>query len=389
MDGVTSKALVVSLSDLRKDPRVTREIDWLASEGWTVDSLGLGSKPTSTMRDHFEMARLAKWANSLVGKGLIHSFLPYAKRFNLLIESRIPREVSDRVRRGEYDLVLFNDLYFMPWISNKATFSPQRNTRAHLDLHEFHPPELAAGSSWRFLVNGYYRWQRRFVGSPRFRSRSVVANGIADLYAEEFGVPKPTVIRNAPPYTEQPPSPVNPDRIELLFHGTAAWPRGLNQLIEAVRQLDARFALTFMLTGPQDIVAELRTMVEDLGDRVTFAAPVAMGDVTSAINAYDLEVMFYPPTTDNLRFALPNKLFEAVQGRLGIVIGASPMMAEIIEQYSNGIIADGWEAKDLATALNGLTPSHVVAMKAASALAAQELNAEREKESFLRSIQSQ
>ncbi len=378
-------ALVVCLSDLENDPRVVREIEWLAAEGWVVDTLGLGKSPSPVVRDHFEIQPAPAWTRPLPVRGAILSFLPFAARFRVLEESGIPTAATARVENAGYELVIMNDIDLLPWAARTTTRARRiREVRCHLDLHEFHPRDLPEGTAYRFLMTGYHRWLRHFIGDPAFTSRSVVAGGIGQLYASEFHVPVPGIVRNSPPYIEQSPTPVNAEAINLIYHGHAAWARGLGVLIEAMRLLEKRFVLHLMLTGSTQVKAELETMAGDLGDRVTFLPAVPLRDVSGALNRFDLEVMFFPPTTQNLRYALPNKLFEAVQGRLGLVIGESPSMVEIVDERANGVVVSGWRPEDLADRLNRLGADEITAMKAASDRAAHDLSSEGERLAFLR-----
>src|SRR5690554_1163750 len=92
-------ALVISQSDLPSDPRVTRQIEWLTSEGWTVDSLGLGDKPAG-VRDHFAMTPAPAWTRSALAKTFIHLALPFRVRFRVLSESRLSAEAAERIGAG-------------------------------------------------------------------------------------------------------------------------------------------------------------------------------------------------------------------------------------------------------------------------------------------------
>jgi hypothetical protein len=138
-----------------------------------------------------------------------------------------------------------------------------------------------------------------------------------------------------------------------------------------------------MLTGPQEERDRLRELLEPHASRVEYHDPVAVTDIASRINEWDVEIIFFPPIRTNLRHALPNKFFEAVQGRLAVVAGESPDLAELIEHYGIGAIVSGWSARDLAATDNALTADDVRTMKAATARAARELTAEREREAFL------
>lgn len=141
-----------------------------------------------------------------------------------------------------------------------------------------------------------------------------------------------------------------------------------------------------MLVGSDETINKYRDHAAGLEGRVHFVPPVPMQTLAQAINDYDLEVMFYPPLNKNLEFALPNKLFEAVQGRLGLVIGESPAMTDLIHQYDNGVVVSGWTGEDLARALNALTEREVHRMKDASSAAARELSAETESAIFFAAV---
>lgn len=386
-DSPRRRVLIACWSKLEVDPRILRQIRWLSDVGWIVDTLGEGATPGPEVRTHFSMAGEPRWLGSRFVKGLMLVLLPFPARFRSFVEARIPRAATFAVARGEYDLIVVNDIDFLPWAIRTTTAARRvREMDAHLDLHEYHTRDLPDGTSLRPLMNGYWRWLRRKIASPAFTTRSTVANGIADLYASEFGVARPSIVRNCPDYVDQQPSSVSDDRVRLLYHGNAAWERGLRPLMDSVPLLDERFRLTMMLTGDPAVKLELEAMAATSNGRVEVIAPVPMSQVSLAINSFDLEIMVYPPDSENLRFALPNKLFEAIQGRLGLVIGNSPSMTELVGEFDNGVMVDGWEGQDVARAINGLTRKRITEMKNASHACAGQLNSEVEGTRFLQAI---
>ncbi|MEV1129864.1 glycosyltransferase [Agromyces sp. NPDC049794] len=392
-DRPTKAALVVCYSNLATDPRVVRQIDWLVGAGWQVDTLGLGPTPRPDVRHHFPMTELPRLLTSSLIRGVVHALLPKPTRFDVLLGSRIPAQLRPRrgVRgSGPYDLVLVNDIDLLPWAlaHGPALVSDDPGARIHLDVHEYHrwAPSPETPFATRALMGGYHRWTTAMIGSPAITSRSTVADGIADLYAADFGIDRPSIVRNSPGYVELAPRAVDPERIELVYHGNAEMARGLDLLIDAVRLLDERYHLNLMLTGSADGRARLRELTRDLGDRVEFHDPVPMADVPAKLNAFDLEVIFYPPTSPNFLHSFPNKFFEAVQGRIGVVIGGSPSMEAIVRRYGNGIIVDGWTAADLARTLNETTVDRIDAAKRAADACAHDLNSDVEGAVFLREV---
>jgi len=271
-------------------------------------------------------------------------------------------------------------------MTNKKTFPPSATAaHIHLDIHEYFPHDIPLVTRGRFLMNGFYRWGRKLIGHPLIASRSVAA-GMADQYAKEFDIPRPLLVRNCPPHIEQVPSPVNPERIELIHHGIAAWQRGFKEMVDAMRLVDDRFLLTFMLAGNARIITELKDYIGDQKDRIFVVPPVPMATLSAEVNKYDAEVMFFPPRTQNAVFGLPNKIFEAIQGRLALVIGPTALMVDIVEEAGNGVISHDWSAEALAEAINSLTAENIVAMKEASHRVAPLYSADKEKEVFFQSF---
>lgn len=370
------------MSPLARDPRVLREIDWLLSDDWTVDTLGMGPIPNPRVREHFETGEPPAWTGSRVAKGLIHTLLPYRTRFRILLASLIPPRLA--ARRGAYDLIVVNDVDLVPWMVDMGPCLLTANGRMHLDLHEWYPAEPGPPADLTArLIRGYQAWVTDQLASPAFASRSTVSPGLGDLYVERYGVPAPVIIRSAPAYEEMVPSPVDPDAIELAYHGNADLTRGLGLFAGALALLEPRFRLNLMLTGPEDERQALRDLLAPHASRVRYHDPVPVTGIAQRINEWDLEIIFFPPIRTNLLYTLPNKFFEAVQGRLGVVAGENVDLAAAVREHGVGTVVPGWTAADLAAGINSLTVDDIVAMKAATREAARALSAERERDRFL------
>ncbi|QJW36094.1 glycosyltransferase [Cellulosimicrobium protaetiae] len=387
----TRSALVLSYSVIESDPRVRRQVDWLAGAGWEVDTLGLGGRPTPAVRDHFALEAPSRWVTTRAGVLAAQLVLPARVRFRRQVVDRIPRAAQERLRSGRYDLVVFNETEFGPLLADPSVFTPAaRRARLHLDLHEYHNPAQRRQTLGARITGSHYRWVRGFIGHPAFTSRSVVNAPIGRLYVDEFGVDALVPVRNIPPFVDQEPSPVDPGEIRLLFHGLASWKRGFDAILDAMRVLPEHFSMTFMLMPNPAVEARLRESIaaHPAAARIRIVPPAPMRELAERINEYDLEIIFYRPLERNLEFALPNKFFEAVQGRLGVVVGESPAMAEIVRELGIGVVVPGFDAADLAASLADLTIADVVRLKAASHRAADVLNAEVEREAFLAAVES-
>ncbi|HEX8399466.1 MAG TPA: hypothetical protein VF644_18675, partial [Pyrinomonadaceae bacterium] len=95
------------------------------------------------------------------------------------------------------------------------------------------------------------------------------------------------------------------------------------------------------------------------------------------------------PTNFNNKYALPNKLFEFIQGRLAICIAPSPEMVRIVKEFDLGIVADDFTPQAIAAAIKSLTTEKITRFKAQSDKSARELSAENNREKFLRLVSNQ
>ena len=96
----------------------------------------------------------------------------------------------------------------------------------------------------------------------------------------------------------------------------------------------------------------------------------------NAIRHYDMGIFLLPPVNFNYENTLPNKLFDFIQARLGIAIGPTPEMAEIVNHYHIGIVSEKFTAESLAEKLNQVTKADIETFKKNTNVAAKELNAE-------------
>jgi len=382
-------ALLAVPSEILNDPRVRREIDWLTGEGYVVDTLGFGPHPTPQVRTHFELLPPTVWESSPWRQLVLHGLMTNAAKFRRIIEQRIPAAAADAVRSGEYDLIVFNDRELAPWSRNTEVFGPIAGTHIHLDMHEYFTGRMRERTPFGFVAWRWQRWLSRRVADQQFTTRSTVSQTLADLYVRDHGMVRPAVVRNMPEYVELEPQTVDPQRIRLIYHGLAHWERGLRDVIDAMDDLDSRFELTFMLTGNPATIAEVRERSARFGNRILFRDPVPVKDISRTINSYDLAVMFYRPISPNIRYSLPNKLFEAAQGRIGVVTGRSVAMLAEHTPYGFGLVVPEWGPAALARALNGLDADGVTQLKQRAHEAARELHAGTDRDVFLGAVGAQ
>jgi glycosyltransferase involved in cell wall biosynthesis len=364
--------LILSFSRLERDPRVQRQISLLADR-YEVTTAGFGPAPHPRVR-HLEIDEDTRaWPSSK--KHLL------TRRYRGAYWSMSAVRAATAVLApeiGAHDVVLANDTNTLPlalWLT------PRKGV--HADLHEYAPREKEHERTWRWFVAPYQRWICRTC-LPAVRSVTTVSPGLAEEYSARFGV-EVDVVTNAAAYEERTPRPTG-SPIRLLHTGVARANRHLESMIEAMRGLGDEVELDFMLVPSEPgYIEQLRDRAVDL-PAVHFRDPVPYDRLVATVAEYDMSLVVFPNSTFNLAHSLPNKLFEAVQGRVAVMVGPSPDMADLVRRYGIGDVLPGADAASIHEALTHLDAGTVDGYKQAAHDAAEELSAEHQVQGWARAI---
>lgn len=361
-----SNVLIISLSDIDSDPRVDRQVSTL-SKHYRVTTAGFGPPGYPEIR-HLTLERP-------VDAGWFRKATSQALRTLRLFRAAYWRHPSIRswqeaLTGQTYDLIIVNDAMCLP-----LAFASFSDTPIVFDAHEYAPSEFELNRAWRHLIRPSIRWIcEKYI--HRTSEGMAVSSGIADLYERNFGGSF-TVITNAPPRAELKPTAVSPERIRLVHWGAADPQRRLELMIQLMEHLDERFTLDLILVPGDAKYIEQLVQTSSTLPRIRFRSPVPMRSLPDFGNNFDLGVFLLPPQHPNQLYTLPNKFFEFVQARLGLVIGPSPEMADLVNTYELGVVASSFVPEDIAATLNGLSASDIAKFKESADDASNFLCAER------------
>jgi glycosyl transferase family 4 len=350
---VRKRILCVSFSDIGADSRVLRQLDVLAELG-EVTTLGYGHRPAAAT-EHLEVgAGLGSLPQTPLGVALL------ALRRHQAVELRAPavREALRLVGERTFDLVVANEARAMAFALRVARGAP-----VVADLHEWAPEERTHVRSWRWLVKPFMEHQcAKYL--PKMSAVTVVNDAIGAMYETHFGACTRTV-RNASAFRDLAPSAVVDGRIRLVHSGGAVRGRNIETLIDTVRLLDERFTLDLYLVPARDggrYLDALRARIAG-EPRVRLYPPVPTSELVDTLNAYDLGVYSLPPLTPNHWLMLPNKIFDFVQARLGVVFNSAAETDRLIREHELGAIAADASAEALRDVLAPLTAERVRELK--------------------------
>ncbi|WP_448003835.1 glycosyltransferase [Agromyces bauzanensis] len=353
---------IISFSAIASDARLLKQIAALRGD-YHLTILGYGPRPDGVDEFISIPDELVYWKYNRAAV-IVRAYRFAYWRSPVVAFAR--RALSNR----RFDVVLGNDVD-----SAGLALSLRPRGGVHLDLHEYAPRQKEEVPRWRRFVAPFMRWMcRRYVA--RAASVTTVGQGIADEYAREFGF-TPRVVTNAAPFADLPPQPVGPT-IRLVHSGACLRDRGINEIIEAAIATRSEVSLDlYLMPNDPSYLEELRGRAEH-EPRVTLHPSVPYRELAATLNRYDVGVHVLPPVSFNNAWALPNKFFDYVQARLGVIVGPSPEMQRIIGERRLGAVAAGFTAADLTDVLDALDTKRVDVWKHASHEAARALSSERQ-----------
>jgi len=380
LNNTIKKVLVMCLSDPSCDPRPNRMLELCSSLGLTVSTLCYDLKKLVDVDSYYNI--------SCPSSFFIYRFL---RRFWTVAVAILPSErarvfcenkrfglskVKNSLLKKKFDLLIVEDLQLLP-----LAFAIKGSGKILFDAREYYPKQNE-GELWFELLEKKRRVHLCRTYMARCDAVVTVSEGLRREYMKEFGVAA-EVYRSTPSYTDFSVRPVNPEKIRIVYHGAANRNRQLEKLIELASLLDERFSLDLILIGNPKYQAELRSLAR-CAPRIAFPVPVPLGKIIPTIGQYDIGLCYFEPTTFNLQNCLPNKFFESIQARLLVATGPTPDMAALVSEHGCGVVTDSFSIKNMAGALNSLTPQEINKCKEHSDRAARELCFEKECKKMVR-----
>ncbi len=163
------------------------------------------------------------------------------------------------------------------------------------------------------------------------------------------------------------------DPVRLFFQGAFRPNRGLFAMISAMKRLQGRATMSFQGFSVMDNALHEYIRQLGLSDSMDFLPACGPLEVVQHAAQFDVGVISYAGTTENLLRAAPNKLMDYMSAGLAIVAPDLPGVRSITDE-TTGVFFRPGSAHDMADAIEGLIADreHLAACKAASLKRAKE-----------------
>jgi len=225
-----------------------------------------------------------------------------------------------------------------------------------------------------------------------------VNDSLAEMAAARFGVPRPLVVRNCrfrtPPGDDgglRADIGLPPEHKLVLYLNSVRPGEGLEQAVAALARLPGDVHLAVL--GPAR--ADYRAALTEQAARTGVAGRFHLLPLQppSRLIAYaagaDLGIVPRRPEGDNMRFSLPNRVFEMIAARLPLVVSDLPEISRLVTEHRIGIVCDAGDPDAIAAAIRRvLAPESYPTFRRAVAQAAETLTWERESAGYLAFVEA-
>ncbi len=322
---MSSPDVVFALTgDVRRNSRALKQLRALAALGATVEALTFGpAADEASLEAGIELRVLARPPGS-------------GPRFF----ARVHRLFAQTARRIPARVYHASDLYTLPALHAAAR---QHGGRLVYDARELYPHVAStAGRPW-------VRAMWRLLEGRHIRHADAVftvSDSIADRLAQAYGLPRPAVLHNVPPYRNVASSgylreqtSAAPGTAVLLHQGQIQKDRGCLLLADAMRDVDSA-VLVFLGGGPLKPMLRQHVRAAGLNERIFFLDPVSPDALLPVTASADAGITLLEDTCLNHRFALPNKLFEYLMAGLPVLASDLPEIRGVVEAFDVGCVVD-------------------------------------------------
>lgn len=328
------KAVLSVTNDLFTDPRVDKVCHTLCSLGYEVLLIGRCYRNSPVLSPRiYKTKRL----HLFFRKGAFF----YAE-YNLRLFFFLLFQSCDVLVANDLDTLLPNYL-----------ISKFRKKKMVYDSHEYFLGLMSLAE--RRFVKSVWTKIEKFC-FPKLTYVITVSESIADLYQKEYGI-KVHVVRNIPK-AEKPivketrlSLGIPEDKTIVIFQGNGINEgRGGEELINAVSLMDN---ILLLIIGQGVVVPKLKLLVAEngLSEKVRFIDRMTPENLFTYTFLSDIGISIDKDTSINLRFSLPNKIFEYIRAEIPVIVSNLPERAKIIQQYNVGKVIDDFEPQTIANAI--------------------------------------
>lgn len=319
----------IVFNNFKNDTRVLKEAVSLQSNGFSVHVVALHEDPLEEREKlgdvliHRMKLTTRKWSKN--------TFVQIFKYIEFLF--RFCKEYRNS------DILHCNDLSTLPvGVFVKLLFN--RKVKIVYDAHEYEI-HILSNQSQRSIKLAFYL--ERFL--IKYADKVItVSDSIANEYVRLYGIHKPALVLNCPPYANidnqdlfRKELGIRQDQTIFLYQGSLGKGRGIEVLLEAFTTTsDDKNVIVFMGYGPLESDIKRHAEIHNTIFFKPAVSPQILLEYTATAN---YGISFIEDSCLNYRYCLPNKMFEYIMAGIPILVSNLVEMKKIVQQYDLGVVA--------------------------------------------------
>jgi glycosyltransferase involved in cell wall biosynthesis len=321
------KIIFTVTNDLAYDQRMRRICDSLAHAGYDVELVGVRSAKSSSLEKRsYKQTRLGRWFK--------RGYFFYAE-YNIRLFFFLLFKKAHCICAIDLDTIL--PVYYV---------SKLKNVKRVYDAHEYFS-QLDEVVSRPRIYRFWHRIEKKML--PRFKNGYTVCKSIADEFEKHYGI-RYSVIRNMP--FLKPIENVLQEPARILYQGAVNKGRGLEQIVAAMKQLDAEL----LICGNGNFMQELKESIQANGvaSKVKLTGMVKPEELKKltvsarvAINPFDKRGL-------NQYYSLSNKFFDYIHAGVPQVTMNYPEYRAMNDQFEVAVLIDELSPSEIEKAIKKL-----------------------------------
>lgn len=332
------KVTSIVLNNFKNDSRVLKENISLQKAGYEVQVVALHEEPLAEFEEvqnipvHRVKLKTRGWSKQ--------KLIQLIKYFEFIYK------VVKQYKKS--DIIHCNDLNSLPiGVIIKKFFN--KDVKIVYDAHEYEINDVP-NQSQRSIKIKYYV-EKFFI---KYADKVItVSNAIADEYVKLYGIEKPALVLNTPPYKEikkknifRETFGINENQTIFLYQGGLSKGRGIEILIEAFKSLeeegrrkkeeDTKSVIVFMGYGPlENMIKETSKEYKNIYFHQAVSPDVLLDYTSSA----DFGISTIEDSCLSYRYCLPNKMFEYLMAEIPVIVSNLYEMKRLVVTNKIGVVA--------------------------------------------------
>ena len=322
------------INDLSYDRRMIRICNSLADAGYDVLLVGIGKKGSRPLEERkYKQKRL---------------YTPFIVRFGLYAWYNFRLFWYLLFKKADLICCIDLDTMLPVWLASKL-----KGTRRVYDAHEYFSQQKEVIT--RPGIYKIWHWiERKFV--PQFKYGYCVSQRIINEFKRLYGV-EYELVRNIPPLKQLTLSSSKNGRI-ILYQGAVNEARGLEFLVPAMKQVDARL----LIYGDGNFMEQTKNLItaNNLGAKVLLMGKVLPEELEALTKDAYIGINLVEFIGLNQYYSLANKFFDYIQNGIPQLTMDFPEYKTINDEFEVALLIKDLSIDSIAGSLNRLLDDKIL-----------------------------